>query len=252
MQCLARFLAGASLLAACAQGSSRGVDNGDAAVPADSPAVPRDIGPLIDATPPLTVDALPPDAMLPIDAMLPPDACVPATVELLQNPSFDLAPIGVNWVAQPVDPSLALITADGFAPDSAPYKAWMGGVTGDDIGAATATDVLYQDVAVPTLTTNLTLTFKYLVGTQEAATATTAFDTGSIAATQTNGTPIVTILALSNTTATGTVWTSKAHTFTQNLSGQTIRLRMTSTNDDIFATNFFFDSMSLKATHGCP
>ncbi len=48
-----------------------------------------------------------------------------------------------------------------------------------------------------------------------------------------------------------TAWTTINVTVPQNLSGQTVRLRLTSSNDDSFTTNFFFDSFSLTATH-CP
>lgn len=79
---------------------------------------------------------------------------------------------------------------------------------------------------------------------------TTVFDTAAIDVTQPNGTPIVTVRSLSNLTPT-TAWTMVTHTFAPNLAGQTIRVRMTSTNDFFRPTSFYFDTLSLRALH-CP
>jgi hypothetical protein len=99
-------------------------------------------------------------------------------------------------------------------------------------------------------TTQLVLTGYYEVRTGESATATTVYDSGSLGLTQTNGTPIATALSVSNLTPT-TAWTAINYTVPQNLSGQTVRVRMTSTNDFLNATSFYFDTLSLRATH-CP
>jgi len=251
----------AFVLAGCASGSTAqqqqdaplgGGD--DAKVYLDAPIqeIPDaaiDAAPHIDAPIDAPIDArpdAPPDAR-PIDAPI--DACVPVTTELLVNPVFDLNPAGTGWVQVPIDPTYPPITSDGFAAHTAPYKVWEGGITGEDEGTASVTDQVYQDVAIPPGTTQLVLTGYYVVGTNE--TGSTIYDTGSLALLQTNGTPIESVLSLNNTTNTGSVWTSFSHTFAGNLSGQTVRLRMTSTNDVTNATNFFFDTFSLKATH-CP
>jgi len=242
----------AASLAGCASGSAAQPQDAplgggdDAKVWLDghiegTPDAPADAAPHIDAP----VDARP-DAR-PIDA--PPDACVPQTTETLLNPVFDLTPAGVNWTQVPIDPTYPPITADGFAAHTAPYKAWMGGFAGSDIGQSSATDVVYQDVAIPAGTTALVITGYYVVGTNE--TGSTIYDTGSLDLLQTNGTPIENVLSLNNTTNTGSVWTSFSHTFTHNVAGQTVRVRITSTNDVSNVTNFFFDTLSLKATH-CP
>lgn len=212
--------------------------------------------PPIDATEPdakqeVVVDA-PPDAFVPVaDAFVPPppDACVSQTTQLLANPVFDLTPVGTGWQQTPIDPAFPLVTdQDGVPEHSAPFKAWLGGIVSSSTTTA-ATDILFQDVTIPPLTTSLVLTGQFDVRTAE--TDTVAFDTAQFAVTQTNGTPIVTILNLSNLTPK-TGWTPINHTFTQNLSGQTIRIRMTSSNDFLDATSFYFDSLSLVAVHGCP
>jgi hypothetical protein len=65
------------------------------------------------------------------------------------------------------------------------------------------------------------------------------------------GATIATILALSNLTPQ-TAWMPFEFTVAQNLSGQTVRLRVTSSNDGAYPTSFFFDTLALTATHGCP
>ncbi len=245
----------ALLLAAagCASGSSA-LGQDDASLPVDASAVdaPKVIdGQTIDTPPPIDamIDAMP-DAMPDAVPDAAPDAfvCVPVTTQLLANPSFDLAPMGTGWTQMPIDPAYPPITdQDGPAEQSAPYKVWMGGIVAPTVGG-TVTDIVYQDVVVPANTTQLVLTGYYLVGTQE--TGTTAYDTGSLAFTQTSGTQIVAVNSFSNLTPVA-AWTAINFTVPQNLSGQTIRLRMTSSNDDSFVTNFFFDSFALNATH-CP
>lgn len=235
-----RFL-GVLWLAGCASGgSSIGQDaqgqQADAKV--DAANQPGDAR--IDTPPP--VDAVSIDTPPPIDA--PPDACVPVATQLLVNPVFDLTPTGTGWQSTVIDPAYPLITDQaGVAPHSVPYRAWLGGF---DTGG---TDVLYQDVVVPAGTTSLVLTGVYEVRTGETS-STIAYDTASIALTQPNGTPIVTVNSFSNLTAT-TTWTAINFTVPQNLSGQTVRLRMTSTGDSSNASSFYFDTLALTATH-CP
>jgi hypothetical protein len=245
----------ALVAAGCASGSSDAVHdapagNGpDARVYLDGPIEPqRDALPPIDA--PAVIDAAI-DAPRLVDAAPSSDACVPQATQILLNPVFDLTPVGVDWMQTPISASYPLITTDsGYAPQSAPYLAWMGGLSGDDVGQASATDILYQDVTIPANTTQLVLTGYYTVGTSEDPND-FPYDTASVDLLRTDGTPIEAVLSLSNLTNTGAVWTAMAHTFTTNVSGQTVRLRLTSTNDITNATNFFFDTLALTATH-CP
>lgn len=203
----------------------------------------------IDAAP--HIDAAPdahPDAAIPVDAA-PPDACVPITTELLANPAFDLPTLGQGWTEVNIDNTYPIVTGDdGIVEQTAPYKAWMGGFAGQDKSTTSVTDQLYQDVVVPAGTTSLVLTGYREVRTAE--TGTTVYDTGNVDLLQTNGSPIEAVLAENNAAPT-TAWTAFSHTFGGNLSGQTVRLRFTTTNDITNATSFYFDTLSLKATH-CP
>jgi hypothetical protein len=237
------WLALFAIAGACAKG-----DGGRAQIDA-APGTPDAA---IDAS---LIDSAPlPDTPPPIDAPMVdaamPDACVPVVSELLTNPALDLAPMGTGWQQQLIDPMYPLITdQDGVPEHSAPYKAWLGGIPSPGIGQ-TATDVMYQDVAVPAGTTQLTLTYYTQVITGEDPGDTGVYDTASVAITQTNGTPIVTVNSYSNRTPL-TVWTQATHNVAQNLSGQTVRLRVTTSNDFALATSFYFDSFNLTATH-CP
>ncbi|HEY5951507.1 MAG TPA: hypothetical protein VIV40_38700 [Kofleriaceae bacterium] len=207
--------------------------------------IPSDAPPT-DAT--VMVDAKPIDAHVDAPSITPPDAyqCQTMTRQLLMNPVLDLTPSGMGWIQQNIDNAYPIITdQDGLAEQSPPFKAWMGGFVAPTLGGS-VTDVLYQDVTVPMGTTQLRLTGYYAVGTQE--TGSIAYDSGSVALTQTNGTPIETVISLSNVTPVAT-WTALDKVFTTNVSGQTVRLRFTSTNDDSLVTNFFYDTLALTATY---
>lgn len=195
----------------------------------------------------------PADAM--IDAMVdapppppPPPPCVPVTTQLLANASLDEAPQGSGWAQQIIRSGFPLITpmdnASGPTEHTAPYKAWLGGFTG-----AGVTDVLSQDVAIPPLTSALVLTGFFAVRSDDATGA--VYDAATVSLTQTSGAPIATALTLSNQTQQPQ-WGPFSYSFAQNVSGQTVRLRFSSTNDAAYPTSFYFDSLALTATHGCP
>lgn len=186
-----------------------------------------------------TADAAP-------DAPLP---CNEVMTELLMNPAFDATPMGTGWTQTPIDAMYPLITdqgqtgTSGITEHSAPYDAWLGGLAG--------TDVLFQNITVPARTRLLILTGFYEVRTGE--TVATAVDTGSLAFTDTNNTPIVVAQSLDNTKKT-TTWSTINFSVANApmLSGMTIRLRMTSTNNGSLFTSFWWDTLSLKATHCMP
>jgi hypothetical protein len=243
-------------IAGCASGSSTLAQQDAPAI--DAPKIDSSGEQFVDAMIDGPIDAAPdamPDAMIDapimIDAPLidaPPDACVPVATELLVNPAFDLSPVGTGWTQVLIDPAGPLISTDGNIDEhSASYKAWLGGY---EAPSTSVTDSLSQDVVVPAGTTQLVLTGFYQVQTYESATATTVYDNARLDLTQPNGTPIATVRTFSNLTPVAT-WTAINFTFPQNLAGQTVRLRMTSTNDFINVTNFYFDTLSLVATH-CP
>jgi hypothetical protein len=172
--------------------------------------------------------------------------CATQATQLLANPSFDQFPDGTGWTQALIASDSPLITdADGVVEHTPPFKAWLGGIEAP-IGA-TVKDWLVQDVTIPANTTQLVLTGVYDVRTSEAAT-TTEYDTAKLVITELDGTTIAVVLALSNATPKS-AWTTFLHTFTQDLSGKKVRLRITSTNDELDPTSFYVDSLALTAMH---
>jgi hypothetical protein len=184
-----------------------------------------------------------------------PDACVPQATQLLVNPAFDDAPAGTGWTQTPIAAQYPLITdADGVPEQTPALKVWLGGIASPYDTAVK--DVLTQDVMIPANTTTLVLSGHYDVRTTESGTSqtqgsSTPYDTAKLVVQKTDGTTIATVLSLSNLTAK-TTWTAFTHTFTQDLSGQPVRIKLTSANDHAYPTSFYFDSFALLATGGCP
>lgn len=237
-----RALLAAGLLAGCASGRSLGEapDAGTAPPGTDAKVwLDGSIEPQFDA---LTV--IQPDAFVPADAAIVVPVC--SEQQLLTNPVLDLNPSGMGWVQQNIDNLAPIITGDDGVPEhSPPFKAWMGGLEGYDYGVNSLTDVLYQDVTIPANTTQLRLTGQYEVRTAEVEAF--AYDTAQFAVTQTDGTPLEVVKQLSNLTPT-TAWTAIDHVITQSMANQTIRIRITTTNDVVNPTSFYFDTLALTAT----
>ena len=214
-----------SLLAGCATAGTEQPSTGmDAAVD----------GSLIDA----------PDAPLPCNEII---------TELLKNPAFDTDPVGTLWMQTPINPTYPLITGmgqtgtSGITEQSAPYDAWLGGLAG--------TDTLWQDITVPARTRLLALSGFYEVRSSDSTTV--PIDTGTLAFVQTNDSPIAVAQAVDNTKRT-TTWTTINYAVSnaETLSGMTIRVKMTTTNNAPInpltgqgITSFWWDTLSVKATH---
>jgi hypothetical protein len=200
---------------------------------------------------PTTADAAPDGTSLPSQ----PDAagpCNEVTTELLANPAFDSDPVGTMWMQTPINATYPLITGVGqtgtmgITEQSAPYDAWLGGLQG--------TDVLWQDITVPARTRLLALSGFYEVRSSDSASV--VVDTGTLAFVQTNDSPIAVAQALDNTKRT-TTWTTINYAVSnaETLSGMTIRVKMTTTNNapnpitGAGITSFWWDTLSVKATH---
>jgi hypothetical protein len=236
-------------LVGCASGGRPFEPPGDQPGP-DAPKSPDD--PPDPPVPPIDAPEAPTDS-----TVLPPDGsgpCTPVSTERLANPALDLAPVGTGWSEVPLQNvpggPYAIISADG-PTSSAPNGAWLGGFPGEQAvpAASTLTDQLFQDVTFPADATTFVVSGMFLVGTNEFPFG-IVFDTFSLAVTETNGSPIETVLQLDNTDD-GDSYAGFSKTLTSNLAGRTVRLRATSTNDSTDHTNFFLDSLSFKATF-CP
>jgi hypothetical protein len=219
------------LAAACAQaGQGDDGNNPDSRlfVPPDAPG-----GGGADAFVPGT-----PDAFVPAT----PDAapmCTVQTVQVLLNPSFDGTPAGVSWTQIPADPTYPLIglPPGGVTPLSPPNIVWMGGLP-------SATDRLYQDVAIPATATALELRLNRWIATEELS---GQFDFLFVQLT----TPADVLLA---SLATWSNANSSTSFVAANLpspspyAGQTVRVHFRSTTDSTLNTNFFLDSVQLLVT----
>ncbi len=177
-----------------------------------------------------------------------PDAyqCQPQQKQLMTNPVLDLNPSGMGWVQQNIDNLAPIITGDDGVPEhSPPFKAWLGGLEGYDYGYYSLSDVLYQDVTIPAGATELRLTGQWDMLTLETEVG--VFDSAQLALVQLDGTPIESVLTLTNETVS-IGWNAIDHAFAAPHAGETVRVRMTSTNDVYYATSFFFDTLAITAT----
>lgn len=217
---------------ACATAEPPGSGGGPDARPRPDARTPD--AAVTDGPPP--TDARPIDARL-VDATV--DAgttCTTMTLQRLANPAFDAAPLGVGWTEIRIDPLAALVTNEG-AVQSAPNSAWMGGFELGD-------DELRQDVVIPVGTTQLVMRGYYGVATDEIF---GPFDGSEVALTTPGNGLLETVIVLDDTDATGS-WMPFQKIFAGNYAGQTVRVRIRSSNDGSLATSFFYDTLALDAT----
>lgn len=237
-------------LSACATGTAEGVDAGKPDVGGPDAM----IGGRADAAPGIQADAAPgtPDAT-PVgntpDAAPLPDAdpgCTPVAVNLLANADFDLGP--GSWV-ETSGGGFPLITSQdditGVDADSGTFVTWLGGYE----PALGATDIFYQDLAVPGDATPITITGKIWIDTAE--TLGLAFDTLDLQVVNvTTGAVLETVKTWSNLNS-GTGWVAFNANLTGSYAGQTVRLRWTGDYDSTKQTSFLLDTLVL-ATTSCP
>lgn len=174
--------------------------------------------------------------------------CTVTTANLLMNGNFDGGATG--WTVSPIlsgDPIINTKAADGGVVDaqSPTYRAWMGGV--EEVPASNK-DSMYQDVAIPQGTTALEFTGYYDIRTDEPA-GTMAYDTALVEIVNSTGTQQLDEIKQLDNAGETTAWTAFNKTITMNLSGQTVRLRFSTEGDGLYATSFFFDSVTLDATY---
>lgn len=204
--------------------ATAGGDGGDDPLP--------DAAPRPDAFVPPGSDAMP-DAVV-VDA---PPQCTDMDVQLLGNPDFDLGP-GGGWEENAADPIVFDSGTLPVTPHSGDYAAWLGGVNG-------ATRTLYQDVSIPAGATNIRLSLYRRIATEELGGG--VYDTFSLTLRNTSNAVLENVVDWNNGDTVGT-WTVFDHVATGEYGGQTVRVHLTSTNDNSYNTNFFIDSLALQAT----
>src|SRR5689334_18637525 len=156
----------------------------------------------------------------------------PPGTELLLNRGFESG--NVNWTA-----TAGVITnSTGQTPRSGSFYAWLDGY------GTTHTDSLFQDVAVPSNATTVTLSFWLKINTAETTT-TTAFDTLNVQIRNSSNTVLSTLATYSNLNKT-TGYVQKTFDLT-SFRGQTIRIYFLGNEDSSLQTSFVIDDTSCTA-----
>jgi len=208
------------LLAGCASAGSEAPDID--AMQTGSDAMQIDAAPMIDAPP-----------------------CVPMMVNLLTNPAFDLAPVGMGWIETQLGGETIVRGDAPIGEDTAPNLAWLGGVP-----IANGIDALDQMVMVPASTTAIAMSGRYQTRTSET---TANLDTAKVGIQPMVGTTYIgPTFDLSNSTVAMTYTDFSVVLPVAMLAGQTVRFHLTSTSGNAsLPTSFYIDTLALTATY-CP
>jgi len=153
----------------------------------------------------------------------------PPGTELLANRGFESG--NVTWVA-----TAGVITnSTGQTPRSGSWYAWLDGY------GTTHTDTLYQQIAVPSSATTVTLSFWLKINTAET-TSVTPFDTLQVQIRNSSNTVLSTLATYSNLNKT-TGYVQKTFDIT-SFKGQTIRIYFLGQEDSSLQTSFVIDDTS--------
>ena len=153
----------------------------------------------------------------------------PPGTELLLNRGFESG--SVNWVAT----AGVINNSTQQTPRTGSWYAWLDGY------GTTHTDTLYQQIAVPSSATSVTLSFWLKITTAETTT-TTAFDTLQVQIRNSSNTVLSTLATYSNLNKS-TGYVLKTFDLTA-FKGQTIRIYFLGTEDSSLQTSFVIDDTS--------
>ena len=149
--------------------------------------------------------------------------------ELLLNRGFESG--AVNWTA-----TAGVITnSTGQTPRTGAFYAWLDGY------GTTHTDSLFQQIAVPSSATTVTLSFWLKINTAETTTV-TPFDTLQVQIRNSSNTVLSTLATYSNLNKT-TGYVLKTFDIT-SFKGQTIRIYFLGQEDSSLQTSFVIDDTS--------
>ena len=153
----------------------------------------------------------------------------PPGTELLLNKGFESG--GVNWVAT----AGVINNSTQQTPRTGSWYAWLNGY------GVTHTDTLYQQIAVPSSATTVTLSFWIKITTAETTTV-TPFDTLRVQIRNSSNTVLSTLATYSNLNKT-TGYVLKTFDVT-SFKGQAIRVYFLGTEDSSLQTSFVIDDTS--------
>jgi hypothetical protein len=153
----------------------------------------------------------------------------PPGSELLLNKGFESG--NVTWVAT----SGVVTNVTQQTPRTGAWYAWLNGY------GVSHTDTLYQQIAVPSTATTVTLSFWIKITTAETTT-TTPFDTLQVQIRNSSNTVLSTLATYSNLNKT-TGYVQKTFDVTA-FKGQTIRIYFLGVEDSSLQTSFVIDDTS--------
>ncbi|WLI89357.1 Ig-like domain-containing protein [Massilia sp. R2A-15] len=155
-----------------------------------------------------------------------------AATQLIVNGGFESG--ATSWTA-----SSGVITSDATQPaHGGTWKAWLDGY------GAVHTDTAYQQVAIPSTATSVSLSFWLQVVSSETTT-TSAYDTLKVQVRNSSGTVLATLATYSNLNK-GASYVQKTFDLSA-YKGQTVQIYFEGTEDSTLDTSFIIDDVSLTA-----
>jgi len=165
------------------------------------------------------------------------------SMQILMNPGFDAG--HVAWSESSLSTS-TVITMDSaltsLKAHTPSYVAWLGGYSN-------AQDDLSQMVTIPAGASSITLTFYYVIQTQENTAP--IYDTLQVYTYDPVSGKYTAVATLNDNMAVAT-WTRFTASLPLTLAGQTFELGFQATTDGSKNTNFFVDTVSLDVTACSP
>jgi hypothetical protein len=156
----------------------------------------------------------------------------PQSTQLIANGGFEGG--SSNWAAT----SGVITNGTGQVARTGAYKAWLNGY-----GSA-HTDTLYQQIAIPSTATTVTLSFWLKIASEETTT-TQSFDTLKVQVRSSTGAVLTTLATYSNLNK-GASYVQR--TFNLNAyKGQTVRIYFEGIEGSIKATSFVIDDVTVTA-----
>ena len=158
-----------------------------------------------------------------------------AGTNLLKNPGFESGSDG-NWTEH-----WEIIWQNTQMSHGGNWLAWLAGYNYAD-------DYIYQDVSIPSSSTQAYVQFWYRIETEEWENV--AYDMMAVQVRRPSDNALLTTLATLSNLNKSTGWVQSAQYDVSSFKGQTIRLGFYTATDSNLITNFFVDDTTLMVTSG--
>ncbi len=160
-------------------------------------------------------------------------------IDIISNGNFDSGP-GLAWSQNSgFDSITSDLGVSGVSPHSGTYVAWFGGYND-------AIDELYQDIVIPDQTISLSLSFYMQFATTDPR------GVRDHLYIKIDNTPIFTIDNSWATDDTWGTWQTYFVDLTYYSGAGTVRLSIFATNDGLYPTSFWLDTMQMQAVVSDP